>query len=291
MPDKSLGFGDYLKAAFFRKVNVPLLGAVPLNLMLVGVFGVLGIANPGFWLLGAAVELGLVTATAASERFQKVVQGEALQAAQQRFDHKVQKSIVRLSPAGRERYRRLLQECRRILGITEGIGRDDLGGNLADMKARNLNQLLGIFLRLLASRESIVQNLKDLDRDILALEIADLQERLAKIGDEADPALRRSLEGTLEIQQRRLENLERADKSLRVIDSELARIEQQVELIREESAVSGGPGALSTRLDSVTATMTETHRWMDENRDLLGPAGQDEDFELPALPTILEEET
>ncbi|MEM7051263.1 MAG: hypothetical protein AAF604_16455 [Acidobacteriota bacterium] len=290
MSQQPLGFADYLKAAFLRRVDVPLLGPMPVNLMAVGVIGVLGLANPGFWLLGAAAELAFVTATASSERFQKLVQGERLMQKKKQFDHKVQVSMNRLSPRGRKRYRTLLDQCRQILGISESLGSDNLGGNLRDLRSRNLNQLLGIFLRLLVSREILLQNLRNVDSSSLEKKIAELEKRLADAGEEGDPALRRSLEGTLEIQQKRLDNLERASANLEVIDAELLRIEQQVQLIREESAVSGGPEALSDRLDTVTSTMTETARWMDEHRDILGPASQEEAFDLPDLGREVETE-
>ncbi len=94
-----------------------------------------------------------------------------------------------------------------------------------------------------------------------------------KRAEAADPdsPLARSLWATLSIQEKRLENLEAAADNLAVVDAELERIEQQVRLIREESAVSGGPEMLSARLDAVSNTLTETSQWMDQHADLLGP--------------------
>jgi hypothetical protein len=70
------------------------------------------------------------------------------------------------------------------------------------------------------------------------------------------------------------------------IDAELERIEQQVELIREESAVSGKPEALSIRLDAVTSAMAETSRWMDDQADLFVALGGTSDSALPELPNL-----
>ena len=75
-----------------------------------------------------------------------------------------------------------------------------------------------------------------------------------------------------------------------MIDAELERIEQQVELIREESAVSGRPDLLSMRLDAVTESMAETSRWIDEHSDFFDSiSGQVTGepgslLELPPLP-------
>jgi len=240
-----LSFQHYVHEAFHRKARVPLLGALPLNKMLLALAAVLGLANPGFWFLGAAGELAYLFLRANSERFQKLIEGERLLEAQESWGEKINRGVSRLSRQNRERYRALLAKCRLVLGISDTLDGDNLG-NFRDMRARSLNQLLAIFLRLLTSREMIENNVETLDRDALNREVEILRSRLESA--EEDSALRRSLQGTLDIQLKRLENLDRAGKSLEVIDAELERIEQQVELIREESAVSGGPEALSIRL-------------------------------------------
>lgn len=281
---------DYLKAAFHRKVDVPLLGHLALNKMVLAVFAVLGIANPGFWFLGAAAELIYLVGVGGNPRFQKVIDGERLLAAQEGWEGKVETAVERLSPPGRERYRKLLAKCRLILGMGDTLAGDSLG-NVRDMRAQSLNQLLWIFLRLVGSREVIADNVKTLDRKDLSADIERLGQRLAAVGSDADGALARSLQGTLAIQKKRLENLDRAKSSLDVIDAELERIEQQVELIREESAVSGSPQFLSARLDAVTSTMNDTSRWMDEHADFFGSLAADEETSpAAALPKLRQSE-
>ncbi|MDH3525387.1 MAG: hypothetical protein OES32_17580 [Acidobacteriota bacterium] len=292
MASPALSYADYVKAAFHRRVALPLLGALPANKMMLGVFAVLGLANPGFWLLGAAVEVAYLFGLAGSPRFRKLVDGERLLRLQQGWDGRVHDAVERLIPPSQERYRRLLDQCRRILGISATLESDSLGG-LRDMRGQSLNQLLWIFLRLLTSRQVILSNVKELDGPALEREIEQLEKRLAGIESGTGEALRRSLEGTLEIRRKRLENLERATASLRVTEAELERIEQQVELIREETAVGGKPEFLSARLDAVTSSMTEASRWMDENSDLFSALGDEGDraamADLPSLPPALEE--
>jgi hypothetical protein len=293
MSGETLGFGDYLKEAFHRRVKVPLLGTLPANTMALGIFAVLGLANPGFWLLGAAGEVAYLFATASSQRFQNVVQGERLLTAQEGWEEKLQAKLEKLRDDSRQRYFSLLGQCRRILGMAESSQASSLAG-VHDLRSHSLDQMLTIFLRLLGSREAILDNLRNVDRETLEGKIARLKERLADLDPEAQAALARSLRGTLDIQRKRLQNLGRAVSSLNVIDAELQRIEEQVVLLREESAVSGGPGHLSTRLDSVTSAMQETSRWMDDHSDLLGGMGDEElaspARHLPRLPNTLEGE-
>jgi hypothetical protein len=290
MAAAGITYFDYLKAAFHRRVDVPQLGHIPLNKMALGVFAVLGMANPGFWFLGAAAELIYLIGVGGSPRFQKVIDGERLLAAQEGWEGKVQAAVERLSKAGRERYRNLLAKCRLILGLGATLASDSLGG-ARDLRAQNLNQLLWIFLRLLSSREAIDDNVQGISRQELTADVARVEERLAGVAADADGALARSLQGTLAIQKKRLENLDRAAGSLAVIDAELERIEQQVELIREESAVSGRPEFLSARLDAVTSTMSETSRWMDEHADFFGSLAADEETSpAAALPSLRQSE-
>lgn len=293
MDPARLSFGDYLRAAFRQRANVPLLGSMPVNLMALGTAAVLGLANPGFWLLGAAAEIAYLFFVAGNPRYQKLVRGERLLEAQHRWEQRIHGEVQQLGEADRERYRGLLEQCRRVLGLSDTLDTDSLG-SFRDLRSRSLNQLLAIFLRLLRSRQLIADNVEGLDRQALEGEIAGLEERLAKVeADGSDPALERSLRGSLEIQRRRLANHERAAASLRVIDAELKRIERQAELLREEAAVSGGPLSLSERLDEVTSAMTETSRWMDEQAELLGPLGGPESAplaDLPSLPRVTEGE-
>ena len=289
MAGASLSFGDYVKAAFFRPLKLPLLGAMPANLMALGTLGLLGLAiSPGFWLLGAALETTYLFTLAGSARFQRLVQGEQALQTQAEWSLRIGRAVDRLSGAGRERYRALVAQCRKVLGVSETLDADSLVG-VRDLRGQGLNQLLSIFLRLLTSKDIITQNVRSLDGARLRKEIEALEKRLA--GADPESALHRSLKGTADIQRRRLENLDKAAESLQVIEAELDRIEQQVELIREESAVSGKPEALSLRLDAVTSTMADTTRWMDENADFFDSlAGNETSSRLPDLPRATEGE-
>jgi hypothetical protein len=73
MATERLGYWEFLKAAFWKPVRSRVLGAMPLTQMLLVTFGLAGLVNPGFWLLGLAAIVALVGGRSASERFQKLV--------------------------------------------------------------------------------------------------------------------------------------------------------------------------------------------------------------------------
>ena len=273
MSKDALSYGDYLKAAFKRPYRMGVLGNMPLNQMGLFAFALLGLVNPGFWFLGVAAEAGYLAFLSSNSRFQRVVQGEKLLARQRGADLRVQHALAALAPEARERYRNLLHECGLILGIIPTL-QDREQGTLTDLRAGGLNNLLGLFMRLLTSRQVISTNLAQVDRRELEADVEKLRQRLTQAP--ADGPLGRSIQATLEIQTKRLENLVRAESSLQVIDAELVRIENQVRLIREETAVSGGPEMLSARLDAVSQTRAETSRWLDQNAELFGALAGDE---------------
>ena len=64
------GFGSYLAAAFNAR---PFGMFVAPNWVGLVAFGLAGLTNPGFWLIGAGVELAYLFGLATNRRFQQVV--------------------------------------------------------------------------------------------------------------------------------------------------------------------------------------------------------------------------
>jgi multidrug efflux pump subunit AcrA (membrane-fusion protein) len=282
MAGEPLSYWDFVKAAFWKPVRSRVLGALPLTQMILAAFGLAGLFNPGFWLLGLAALVAIVGGRSSSARFQKLMEAERIAARAEGAEDRMQKAYERLQPASQSRYRALVMQCREILGMGGGIDE----GKVSDFRAGNLNQLLWLFLRLLASREAIQDTLARVDRRQLESGIENIKARVSGVADQ-EGALARSLKATLEIQDKRLANLETATNNLAVIDAELERIEQQVRLVREESAVTGSPEAISSRLDSVSSTLSETSKWMDQHAELFTDlATSDFDSTVPPLPRI-----
>ena len=93
MVKNNLGFFDYLKAAFSWPVYVSGLGRMPLNYLILAGFAILGLGNPGFWLLGLAYEVGYLLFMAGSNRFQKLVQGDLLLKQRKIWKEKTEQSV------------------------------------------------------------------------------------------------------------------------------------------------------------------------------------------------------
>lgn len=263
---------DYLKAAFFARRRVKGLGGVPLNVLFLLGTAVAGLLNPGIWLIGAGVELGYLTWLSHNDRFRALVLGEHLRRQARTADEQIEAVITSLSPDSQARWKRLQQRCRQIRETSAALapGIESAG----DPVKGGLDSLLMIHGRLLASREALETAMDGETRYELERKIEDATTRLERATSEA---AKRSLESSLEILRKRVEHAHSAVDNLQVVDAELDRIENQVDLIREELLVNRDPTALSARIDAVTSMMGEANRFLRDNEALLGSLGPETD--------------
>jgi hypothetical protein len=87
---------------------------------------------------------------------------------------------------------------------------------------------------------------------------------------EADDNLKQSLTGQLDILRQRANTQKEGRTKISFLESELDRIEQQVELLREQALLAGDPAALSRRIDEVGATLTGTSQWIRDQQKIYG---------------------
>lgn len=260
-------FFDYVKAAFNQKKDIPGLGPMPLNKMFLFAMAVLGVVNPGFWFLGIAGEVLYLSMMASNKNYQKLVQGSRMGDRKEMWSEKQAQILKGLDKPSHQRYDQLVENCSGILKIT-GSDTSDPDSAAKDLRISGLNRLMWMFLKLLSSRLSVNAIIARTKEEELQKEIEELSEKMAA-EPESSP-LRRSLEGTLDIQQRRMENLKKAKGSIKVIDAELDRIEKQVTLLKEEASVNSDPELVSVRLDGVMDSLSGTNRWMSEQSEIFG---------------------
>ncbi len=287
MAKHSFNFFDYVKAAFNRKIKLPVLGYFALNKMFIGLSVVLGLKNPGFWFLGFAIESIYLWVVAGNPNFQKIIQGENLEKNKEQWSTRQARLVRSLDRASQNRYRGLLENC---ASISRNTRDNDILSSVGQIGNVSLNQLIMMFLKLLNSRINIKRTIEESPLQHIEKEIADIETRLAR--EEANSAIHRSLQGTLDIQQRRRENLIKAEENLKVMESELERIEKQVYLLKEETSVQNDPELLSMRLDGVMESLHGTSQWMSEHNELFGMLEDESvrtDFAPPTIPGKMKE--
>ena len=277
MPAKP-GFFDYIAAAFNAR---PWGMFVAPNWIGVGAFALLGTLDPGFWVLGAGLELGYLLMLATNERFQRLINAMPMGEATKGWNQRIQALLGRLDQSDRRLYDLLAQRCRSIIDLQIAhTGSQDAPGGL-ESQADSLGRLSWMFLRLLVARRTIQQVIGDRgDNAELRQRLATLERQRAdeSLGEE----LRRSLTGQIDILNQRLQQRGDAERKLAYLDAELERIQQQVELIREQAALSTDPELLSQRIDEITATLGTTGQWIRDQQKVYG-AMEDLLLEPPPL--------
>jgi len=101
-----------------------------------------------------------------------------------------------------------------------------------------------------------------------------LEERIgalqARLNESLSDELKKSLTGQIEILQQRLEKRREAKQKLAFLDAELMRIQEQVELVREQAVLMADPETLSQRIDQITTTLGSTTQWISDQQKIYG---------------------
>jgi hypothetical protein len=237
-----------------------------------------GLLNPGFWLVGAGLEMAYLFGLSNNRRFQRVVDGKTLLEQRERQRERLGELVEELDPEDRARYRSLERRAQAIIEEQQ----NNVGPNGERTPAPELNfqgeglaRLLWIYLRLLRTRQAILRVLREsLDLD-MARDREPIEKRLVRLNhalkdDNLNADLRASLEGQLDILRQRTERRKETRDKLAFIDAELVRIEEQVELVREQAAVASEPHAVSERIDAIGKTLGDTQQWIRDQQQLFG---------------------
>ena len=261
------GLWSYIKAAFNAR---PIGMFIPPNWVALAGIAMAGLLNPGFWAIGAGLELAYLFGLSTNSRFQRVVDGKKLLAERKDWQAKLSKLITELGAEERERYWNLERRCQSIVQQQRNASGES--AELA-MQSEGLGRLLWIYLRLLRTRQAIVRVVReslDLERNKEPLDRR-MQRLTAALDQESvNENLRKSLEGQLEILKQRMEKRRETREKLVFLDAELVRIEEQVELIREQAVMSSAPHAVSERIDQIAATLGGTQQWIRDQQSILG---------------------
>lgn len=260
-------FWDYVYAAFNAR---PKGMFVSPNWVGLGIFGVLGVLNPGFWMIGLGCELAYLGWLGTHPRFQKLVSGGRLLDERRLWQARLLDSIRQLSPEDQQRYRALEARCQ---GILEQQSRGTALAPGVEEQGEGLGRLVWIYLRLLLTRQSIRKIIRESSSS--PEQAAQLKERIDKLQEQLKQPtigedLRKSLAAQIEILQQRQEKKREAAEKLAFLDAELTRIQEQVELLREQAVLSTDPEVVSQRIDQVTTTLGGTNQWIRDQQKIYG---------------------
>lgn len=268
---------NYLKAAFFIREKVPLLGDVPVNVMAVVGFIALGFGQPAFWLLGALGETAFLWMLSGSPRFRKVVDALELKADHQRQDEKREEFIAKLTPPYRERYASLEDRFNQVRDYYQKFADGDF---TAEENVKNLETLESVFLRLLIAKQHLASPHRETDIELIKERIAELDQELSDRSRMTRAAVE-SRRNTRDLLEKRLSVFEKRGQAIDEIDADLDQIEAQFQLAADSATIRAKPSDTKLDLDLASNMMTTPEYLM---------LGEDSEFDLVSGPLTYEME-
>ena len=241
---------DYLKAAFWAGLDVRGLGRLPVNVLATVGFAILGFGHPAFWLLGAGLETGFLALLATNPRFQRAIDAQRRSLVSGDAERGRKELGESLPQAAQRRLAAVEEKCAGALAAAREAHAGDF--ELASRRDA-FDRLTWIYLKLLVGRRQLEATQASANRGDLERRIADLERETAT----ASGTLRQSQSATLDLLRQRLHNLERCQQALKEVDSDLARIEAQVDLALESAGVQGGGAATAANLELATEILGE----------------------------------
>jgi hypothetical protein len=233
----------YLKSAFLVSVDVPSLGRIPVNALGVAAFTILGFAQPAFWLLGLALEAAVVPALAFNPRFQKLVEAQSHEVSQVDVE-KQRMALVRLLESGaQQRLWGMATRCNQVLDVYRSQQADEY---IIDANEHALKNLQWVYLKLLVARHHLLNPSSETEQS-LEKKIHDLEKDIQD-GEETE-SLMQSKVATLNILKKRIATMHKKQQALEEIESDLTRIDNQVDLILENATVQNKPQTISADVE------------------------------------------
>jgi hypothetical protein len=242
----------YLKEAFWAGPSLPGLGRLPVNALGALGFAILGFGHPAFWLLGAGLEATYLATLVSHPRFQRLIDARERSLTSGAAEEGRRELVQSLEPESRQRLATLEEKRSRVLDTARESGAGDFE---IESTRDALDRMLWIYLKLLVARHQLLATRAQADLAGLDRKIADLERDLAS--PSAAAALRESQTATLKLLRQRRENLDHCETSLKQVESDLARIEAQVDLAVESTALRGGGAVVAANLELASQALDE----------------------------------
>jgi hypothetical protein len=241
----------YLASAFFVRPGIPGIGGIPVVVLATLGIIALTITKLPLMLVGFGAIAAFCFTLATTKRFRDLVDAQELAARSDLTDHgrtQAAKSrlLAQLRVDSRTRLSALESKSRRILELHRTSGADAfLMQNTRDA----LDKLQHIYLRLLVGEQMLMKAERQAEIQPLRNEIQLAEALLNEPG--LSEAARQSRTATLALLHQRLEKVSARDGNLAEIQSDLKRVETQVDLVLDDAVLRGGtkPGDVGVNVD------------------------------------------
>lgn len=284
---KKAGWWNYVVEAFSFKWNLLFFGGAVAA-------AALSPAPDVFLPLAAAGELVYLTGLTSLPSFQKAIDlkyayGDKSASAEDEGEKrkavdKLANLLSSLESGSRIRFQKLRERSLKMRRLAHGVRGGHSSEDADDLRTPGLDRLLWVFLRLLYSQQGLLRFLDATDEPAIRKQLDDQRAKLEVADKDGDERIIRSLTDAIATTELRLDNYERAQKNAEFVEIELERIESKIQALTEMAVSSQDPDYISSQVDVVADSMTQTEEAI---RDLHHITGLED---LDETPSILETE-
>jgi hypothetical protein len=243
----------YLSAAFWARPRIWGLGRVPWNALAVFGAAIFGFAEHAVWLGGLGLETLYLFSIGTNPRFQRWVDAQDVAAVAGETEEGRAQLVQSLGGAARQRLVRLEEKVTRIEKMYQQSRGDDY---LYDTNRDAIKKLTWAFLKLLVAQRNLLMlgnqsNEMELQQKIAALE--------GELKGATTDTLRESKKATIDILRQRVNNGRRRAETLAEVDSDLGRVEAQIDLALEQASMKDKPTAISANIQLVSRMLDDDY--------------------------------
>ena len=265
-----LGFFDYVKAAFNAR---PIGMFVAPNWVGLAAFGLLGVANPGFWVLGAGLELGYLLALSTNGAIPARSSPRASCRRRTGIGTGASQQVARAPglSSDRRRYETLAERCRSIIDICSSRRRRAVPHGL-EAQAESLGRLSWMYPAAARRARRSSSSVLSARSDAAGARQADRpSSSVSSRRRSSSRELRRSLAGQIEILDQRDASARRGRATAHV-HRRRARAHGAAGGARSASRrrCRPIPELLSRRIDEIAATLGRTSQWIRDQQQVYG---------------------
>ena len=257
----------YLKTAFLNHWNL-------LAFVAGTVFALLSVPDVVLPLV-AAGEIAYVFLLGSHPKFQKYVDAQEAKALRETSSMSQQQTLdyfmKTLPPEALQRFQTLRRQCADLQQIAIDLKRPGIGtvdAPLDQFQLTGLDRLLWIHLRLLYTQYALAQFLKKTSADQIQQGIAKLEQQIKQLPADSSDAtgqrFRAALEDNLQTSRARLANLNKARENYQMVGVEIDRVENKIRSLSEMGVNRQEPEAISSEVDHVASSMSDTEKMMNE---------------------------
>ena len=248
----------YVKEAFKRQENLITLGGL-------AVAG--AVFNPGFLLLGAALELAYLWTMASNARFRRVVDSQLYKARSLFGDQEKERLLAAIPRSARDRYQELAAIREKVFDSWQS--RDPVTRSLLQPGVEKLDYLLDSFLKAQTALHRMREHLGESDLSLIEKQAKMVEAELA--GGLSD-TLREAKARHLDLLRQRIARLKKLQEDLALARTQLDTLENAVRFVSDQSVSLSDPQQISAQIDRAVAEVGDTEKTIQDVETFLSGA-------------------